>query len=45
MTSGIDCAALSPVAVAAFEWLGSSVLSEVSGEFVAPCKAPLAALP
>lgn len=37
--------ALSPVAVTAFEWLCSGVLPEVSGELVASCKAPLAALP
>lgn len=40
-----DFPALSPVAVTAFEWLGSSVLPEVSGEFITPCKAPLTALP
>lgn len=34
-----------PVAVTAFKWLRSSVLPEVSGEFIASCKAPLAALP
>lgn len=34
-----------PVAVTAFEWLCSSVLPEVSGEFIAPCKAPFTALP
>lgn len=41
----MDFQALSPVAVTAFEWLCSSVLPEVSGEFVTPCKAPLTALP
>lgn len=34
-----------PVTVIAFEWLGPCVLPEVSGQLVAPCKAPLAALP
>lgn len=36
---------ISPVAVTAFKWLCSSVLPEVSGEFIASCKAPLAAFP
>lgn len=35
----------SPVAVAAFEWLCSSVLPEVSGKLIAPCKAPFTAFP
>lgn len=34
-----------PVTVAAFEWLRPSVLPKVSGQLVAPCKTPLAALP
>lgn len=35
----------SPVAVTAFEWLCSSVLPEVSGKLIAPCKAPFTAFP
>lgn len=34
-----------PVTVTAFEWLRPSVLPKVSGQLVAPCKTPLAALP
>lgn len=33
------------VTVTAFKWLCPSVLPEVSGQLVAPCKTPLAALP
>ena len=34
-----------PVTVTAFKWLCPSVLPEVSGQLVAPCKTPLTALP
>lgn len=36
---------VSPVTVTAFKWLCPGVLPEVSGQLVASCKTPLAALP